>query len=40
MELHESGKVILVLDDSECGRVATERLVSRKKRLRADVFII
>ncbi len=41
MELDERGKVILVVDDSECGRIATERLVSlAKKGLRADVFII
>jgi nucleotide-binding universal stress UspA family protein len=37
----ERGRVILVIDDTECGRVATERLVFLGKAgFRADVYLI
>ncbi len=41
MNSHERGRVILVIDDTECGRVATERLVFMARAgFRGDVFMI
>ena len=41
MDENERGRVILVIDDTECGRVAAERLVFfGKAGLRADVYLV
>lgn len=39
MKSHERGRVILVIDDTDCGRVAAERLVFMARAgFRGDVF--
>jgi len=41
MNFEEKGRVILVIDDTECGRIAAERLVSLARTgLKADVYLI
>lgn len=41
MNSSEKGRVILVIDDTECGRVATERLVFLGRTgFKADVFLV
>ncbi|AAB91101.1 universal stress protein [Archaeoglobus fulgidus] len=41
MKSHERGRVILVIDDTDCGRVAAERLVFMARAgFRGDVFVV